>query len=151
DGLTVPRRLRAGAVGHVQVDVTKLKVLTPSHHHSVRRLDEEYRVDRVEQEARNAVGPAPRSGREPDLPGDHLFIGLSHFLHDPWLQDRIAEVRNLERFRVPGGKQEIANETMGRVGNNGPGPRIRKKKFVADTRFQPTNRARWREIRYGTV
>jgi hypothetical protein len=59
DGFAVPRRLRTGAVGHVQVDVTQLEVLPPSDHHLIRRLNEEYRVDRVEQKARNAVGPAP--------------------------------------------------------------------------------------------
>jgi hypothetical protein len=92
-------------------------------------------VDRVEQKARNAVGPAPRSSREPDLPGEHLFICLSHFLHDPGLQDRIAEVRNFERFCISRGKQEAANVTVGRIGNNGAGSRIRRKKFVANTRF----------------
>src|ERR1700757_4116957 len=119
DGLAVPRRLRIGAVGHVQVDATQLEILTPSHHHLVRRLNEEYRVDRVEQKARNAMWPAPRSSREPDLPGEHLFVGLSHLLRDPGLKDRIAEVCNLEGFCIPGGEQETAVETMSRVGNNG--------------------------------
>jgi hypothetical protein len=40
---------------------------------------------------------------------------------------------------------------VGRIGNNGAGSRIRRKKFVADTGFQPTYPARWREIRYGSI
>jgi hypothetical protein len=95
--------------------VAKLKVLTPSHHNLVRRLDEEYWVDRVEKKVRNAVGPASRSSREPNLPGEHLLIGPPHFFHDPRLQNRIAEVGNLEWFRVPGSQEEIANETVGWV------------------------------------
>src|ERR1700730_3887770 len=51
DGFAVPRRLRIGGVGYVQVDVMQLEVLSPNHHHFVRRLNKEYRVDRVEQKA----------------------------------------------------------------------------------------------------
>src|ERR1700687_129647 len=78
DGFPVPGRLRIGAVRLVEGDAPHLEILPPDHQDFLRRLNEKYGMDGIEQEAGNAMRPAARAGGEADVPSEHRLIGFSH-------------------------------------------------------------------------
>ena len=125
--------LRIGAVLLIQIDAAQLEILSPAHQDFFRCLNEEYRMDRVEQKTRNAMRPAARSSREPNFPRQHLIIDFSHLLDHPGLQDRVGKVRNFRCFLPSDG---IGNIRVGGIGFDGARARSRREKFVAGW-FQP--------------
>jgi hypothetical protein len=116
------RRMR-----HVQLDMAYLWVELVDDDDRLGRLNEMNGLAAViDIDGRNTRWPAPLPGDERDFSGEHRFIGLSHLLHGPGLQNRIGQVRS------PVGRLALAvgNIGIGLVERGGARPAGRRQEVV---------------------
>src|SRR6266545_4977137 len=112
DGLAIPGWLHMGRMRHIQIDPPHIVVVLMQHPDLLGGLDEEQRLRRRQDEARNAGCPAARRARPHRLAGQHLLVGLLQRVFGKLRQIRIADVGNPKR-RLPA--DIIGHITMGRV------------------------------------
>src|SRR3984893_6181728 len=109
----------------------RVKLVDDDHH--LGRLDEMNGLAAVvDINAGYAGRPAPLARDERNFSGKYLFVGLSHLLDDPGLQDRIGEVRD------PIGRLALAigNIGVGLVEHDRAGPARRRQEVVVGRTVQ---------------
>src|SRR5215510_5782691 len=127
DRFAIPRWSHMRRMRHVQIDMADLRVELIDDTAPFGRLDETNTLAEVINiHAGYAGRPAPLASDERNFSGEHLFIGLSHLLVNPGLQNRIGEVRDaVGRLALT-----IRNIGVSLVGHDRAGPTRRRQEVV---------------------
>ena len=127
DGVAEPGGLHIVRVLVGQIDVADHVVFLPDQGHHFRRLQEIDRRHRIEQPAGNADRPASFLGREDRFAGQHALIDLSQFLPRPGLQNRAAQIGDVEGRLLAGSHGELVVD-VGMVGIGRDGSRSARRR-----------------------
>src|SRR5437763_1744755 len=105
-------------------------IALPDQHDLFRARNEKDRLDRQQQEARDADGPAVYRRTQIAFARKNQFVALTQFLLNPGLKNRIAEIRDLQcRLPAGGAILFIADMRMGGVLAHRASAGYRLKKF----------------------
>src|SRR4051812_11151229 len=119
---------------HVEIDATYFGTTLVDDRDLLGGLDEVERFrQRIDDESRNARRIASLARAERHLSGMHLVIGLAHFLLGPWLQNRIAEVRNpIGRLDAAAARGSVVHIGKSFVESDGAGAIRRRLKLIVE-------------------
>src|SRR5205823_1817586 len=117
----------------VQIDAAHAMVVMSDQPDFLWRLNEE-QLSRIEQKRGDTWRPASHFAVEHRSSGEHRFVDLFQCGDNPWLQNRVGEVRDAEG-RLLARRQEdlIADVGMVFVGDDWTGSAGRRQEFHADS------------------